>query len=145
MADLGYGSDTWCGDSMVTGRFSRGPNHVMLALYRRLITTKGTLRPLDEDSNEDELDYGFDLAKFVGAVAPEVAVLIAPPQIQAELRKDDRVLDVVARGRYEYNRDGTAVLFFDVTVVLHANSERFDFTVKIENLTSSLLVGGAAA
>lgn len=144
MADVGYGSDVWCGDSLVTGRFSRGVQHVMLALYRRLITPKTTLRPLDEESNEDELDYGFDLAKFVGAVAPEIAVLIAPAQIQAELRKDDRVLDVVARGRYTYNTDGTAVLFFDIDVVLHGAGERFAFTVKVADLTTSLLLGGAS-
>ncbi len=144
MGDTGYGSDTWCGDKLVTGRFSRGPMHVMLALYRRLITAKGTLRPLDEESNEDELDYGFDVAKFCGAVAPEIAVLIAPAQIQAELGKDDRVLDVVARGRYEYHPDASVDLFFDIAGVLHRDGERFDFTVKIADLSASLLLGGAA-
>lgn len=144
MADIGYGSDVWCGDSLVTGRFSRGVQHVALALYRRLITSKSTLRPLDEESNEDELDYGFDLAQFVGGVSPEIAVLIAPAQIQAELRKDDRVVDVVATGRYAYNTDGTADLIFDVSVTLHAGGERFDFTVKIADLTPSLLLGGAS-
>lgn len=143
MADLGYGADTWCGDSLVTGRFSRGVQNVVLAWYRRLITPKGTLRPLDEESNEDELDYGFDLAKFVGSVAPEIAVLIAPAQIQAELRKDDRVLDVVAVGSYAYRGDGTAVLLFDITVTLHSSGERFDFTVKIEDFKASLVLGGA--
>jgi hypothetical protein len=127
---------------MVTGRFSRGVTHVALALYRRLITPKTTLRPLDEDSNEDELDYGYDLAQFCGAVSPEIAVLIAPMQIQAELRKDDRVLDVVALGRYVYNNDGTADLFFDVSVVLQNAGDRFTFTVKIADLTPSLLLGG---
>jgi hypothetical protein len=108
-----------------------------------LITPKGTLRPLDEESNEDELDYGFDLATFVGAVQPEIAVLIAPAQIQAELRKDDRVLDVFARGSYTMRSDGTAVLLFEVSVTLHSSNERFDFTVKIENFVPSLVLGGA--
>ena len=143
MADLGYGSDTWCADSIVTGRFARGTTNVVLALYRRLITPKGTLRPLDEESNEDELDYGFDLATFVGMVQPEIAILIAPAQIQAELLKDDRVLDVVARGSYTLNSDGTAVLLFEVSVTLHSSNDRFDFTVKIENFVASLVLGGA--
>ncbi len=144
MADVGDGTDTWCADSLVTGRFSRGVNHVALALYRRLITPKGTLRPLDEDSNEDELDYGFDLSNYCGSVSPEVAILTAPLQIQAELRKDDRVLDVLAKGRYAYKSDGTADLFFDVLVTLHREGERFDFTVKISDFVASLVNGGAA-
>ena len=144
MADLGYGSDTWCGDSLVTGRFSRGVVHVVLALYRILITEQGTLRPLEEDSNEDELDYGFDVARFCGAVGPEMSVLTGPGQIQAALKKDDRVLDVVARGSYSYNSDGTADIFFDVSGVLRNAGEPFAFTVKIANLTPSLLLGGTS-
>jgi hypothetical protein len=144
MAEVGYGSDVWAGDSIITGRFSRGPMHVVLAFYRRLITPQGTLRPLDEESNEDELDYGFDLAQYCGAVSPEIAVLTAPLRIQAELRKDDRALDVVASGRYAYKSDGTADLFFEVAGVLHGAGERFGFTVKVADLTASLLLGGAS-
>lgn len=140
----GYGADTWCGDSMVTGRLSRGVTHVVLALYRRLITPRGTLRPVNENSNEEELSYGFDLAQFVGAVGPELAVLIAPPQICAELQKDDRVLAVDCVGRYAYNPDGTAILYFDVTGVLLEANEDFAFTVKIDNVTTSLLLGGTS-
>jgi hypothetical protein len=136
----GYGSDTWCGDSLVTGRMSRGVKHVVLALYRRLITPRGTLRPLNEDSNEDELNYGFDVAQFVGAVAPEVAVLIAPSQIAAEVEKDDRVLAAYSGGRYAYETDGTAVLYFDVTGALKAANESFTFTVQIKDLETSLLL-----
>ena len=140
---IGYGVDTWCGDSLVTGRFSRGVQNVVLALYRRLITPRGTLRPLDEDSNEDELNYGFDLAQYCGAVGPELAVLVAPGQIAAELQKDDRVLTVSAVGRYAYAPDGTATLYFDVSGTLHDANENFDFTVKIADLTATLLLGGA--
>ncbi len=140
---FGFGSDTWCADSLVTGRFSRGVQNVVLALYRRLITPRGTLRPLDEDSNEDELNYGFDLAQYCGAVGPELAVLTAPGQIAAELQKDDRVLTVSAVGRYVYAPNGTATLYFDVSGTLHDANENFDFTVKIADLTASLLTGGA--
>lgn len=139
----GYGSDTWCGDSLVTGRMSRGVVHVILALYRRLITPRGTLRPLKEESNEEELAYGFDLAQYVGAVGPELAVLIAPPQICAELQKDDRVIACNAAGRYSYNSDGTATLFFDVSGTLQNPNSDFSFTVKIADLAASLLLGGA--
>lgn len=140
----GYGSDTWCGDSLVTGRFSRGRMHVILALYRRLKTPKGTLRPLNEDSNEDELDYGFDVAQFVGACDPEVAVLIAPPQIAAECEKDDRVLSATVTGRYQYTKAKLAILYFDIIVTLKDENESFVFTVKIDDLETSLLLGGNA-
>jgi hypothetical protein len=144
VADFGYGSDVWTGESMVTGRFSRGATHVMLSMYRRLITPKGTLRPLDEDSNEDESDYGFDVAQYCGAVGPELAVLTAPMRMQAELKKDDRQADVAVTASYAYKSDGTADIFFVVSVVLKGSNERFTFTVKIANLTASLLLGGAS-
>lgn len=141
----GYGSDTWCGDSLVTGRFSRGRAHVVLALYRRLITPRGTLRPLNEDSNEDELDYGFDVAQFCGACDPEIAALIAPPQIAAELEKDDRVSTCQVFGRYTYVSPGIAVLYFDISVTLRDDGESFTFTVKIADLETSLLLGGTSS
>lgn len=127
---------------MITGRLARGIVNVVLALYRRLTTPRGTLRPLDEDSNEDELTYGFDLAQYCGAVGPELAVLIAPGQIAAELQKDDRVVSVFARGRYTYNPDGTAVIYFDVSGTLHNAGDSFGFTVKITDFTSSLVLNG---
>lgn len=147
----GYGIDIWCGDSLVTGRYSRGKMNVILALYRRLRTPRGTLRGIDDGTgliaaNEDELAYGFDLAELVGAVGPETAVQIAPGRIQAELLKDDRVIDVLVVAQQPvYTPDGMAALFFDVSGVLQEEGDDFQFTVKVENLETSLILGGAGS
>lgn len=139
----GYGQDVWCGDSMVTGRLSRGVTNVVLALYRRLITQAGTLRPIDEDSDEDELDYGLDLAGECGEVGPERAVKLMPARIRAELMKDDRVLDVLVIAQpIVYASDGTAVIAFDVSGVLHEEGEQFKFTVSVQDATVELILGG---
>lgn len=141
----GYGQDTWCGDSIVTGRFARGPTNALLGLYRRLITERGTLRGIDdENSNEDELDYGLDLAELIGDSDPEEAVLLMPGRISAELKKDERVASVfVVAQAPAYNPDGTANLFFDVSGVLR-DGEDFRFTVKVADATVSLLLGGSS-
>lgn len=144
----GYGVDIWCGDSLVTGRYARGKMNAVLAMYRRLITPRGTLRGIGGDevaANEDELAYGLDLSALCGEVGPETAVLIVPGQIKAELLKDDRVADVFVSATYYYNDDGTAVVLFAVSGLLQNDGDDFQFTVKVEGVTTSLLLGGAAS
>lgn len=140
----GYGQDTWCGDSLVTGRLARGVTNVVLSYYRRLTTARGTLRGLDdENKNEDELTFGFDLAELCGETDPETAVKIVPPQIRAELMKDDRSLDVnVIAHPPAYDSEGLATLVFDVEGILVDAGENFRFTVTVEGATVSLLIGG---
>lgn len=143
----GYGIDIWCADSLVTGRYARGKMNVVLALYRRLITPRGTLRGVgDESSNEDELSYGLDLSELIGEMDPEDAVKIVPGRIRAELLKDDRVADVLVVA-YDpvYASDGTATLRFDVSGSLINEGDSFEFSVKIENLEVSLLLGGSSS
>jgi hypothetical protein len=140
----GYGQDTWCADSIVTGRYARGKMNVILAFYRRLITPRGKLRGLGNNTNEDELAYGFDLAELCGEVGPETAVKIAPGRIQSELLKDDRAADVFVTALPPvYAPNGGASLFFEVGGILQDDGEDFQFTVKVEGVKTSLLLGGA--
>jgi hypothetical protein len=144
---LGYGADTWCGDSLVTGRLARGVNNVVLSQYRRLITEPGTLRPVDETSDEDELSFGIDLSAECGEMHPEAAVKILPARIRAELMKDDRVLDVLVTAQpVAYDSDGTATISFDVFGVLRDEGDNYKFTVSVTSGAdiAKLILGGDA-
>ena len=57
------------------------------ALYRRLITPRGTLR-----GSEAAAAYGFDVSGYVGAVGYPAARQAFSALVTGELLKDDRVL-----------------------------------------------------
>jgi hypothetical protein len=139
----GYGTDTWCGGGLLTGRTARGVMSVALALYRRLITPRGTLRGVaDED---DELNYGFDMASYVGKVGYEVSINALPGLVRGELMKDDRVLDVVATVTPVDNGDGTIDLLVEVDVVLQDEGDEFAMTMSVDDAGTELLRVSEAA
>lgn len=86
-----FGREMSCTDSLRTGRYAIGVRLVAEACYRRLITPRGTLR-----GGEDEANYGLDLTGFVGSTNPRQLEVKLPSLIAAELKKDPRVLEVVA-------------------------------------------------
>lgn len=138
---IGYGVDTWCGASRITGRLSRGRTTLALALYRRLITPRGTLT----GSPEAEV-YGFDVASFVGRVGTDRALGALPSMIAAELRKDDRVLDAFVVVNKSIDLAGNITL--DIVCHVTPQDESDDFTLTMstasafENLPQVLVLTG---
>ncbi len=127
----GYGSDTWCTDSLVTGRLVSGRTLVAQALYRRLITPRGMLA--DDDT------YGLDLAGYVGAVGTTVALAALPSLVRAELLKDDRVSDVAVTSAISTERSGLVSIALEIGVVLTDESEQFSLTVGVSSAGAALL------
>ncbi len=121
---IGYGVDTWCGDSRVTGRLARGRTLLALALYRRLITPRGMLT----GSEEAEV-YGFDVASFIGRVGDERAAGALPSMIAAELRKDDRVADVLVEVLRTEDALGDVTLTLTIHVTPQDESADFALTM----------------
>lgn len=134
MADAGYGVDIWCSDSMVSGRYARGPIAVALALFRRLITPRGMLR-----GGEDEQAGGLDLAEYVGAVGPATALAALPGLVRGELLKDDRVLDVSVESAISQESNGDVSVVLTIDVVLQNESDRFSLTVSADTVDAELL------
>jgi hypothetical protein len=85
------GLDTYCLDSLRTGRLVGGTTLVAQNAYHRLTTLLGTLR-----GGDDEANYGLDLASKVGRAASDKEAASLPTQINAELRKDQRIASVEA-------------------------------------------------
>lgn len=133
---VGYGSEVWCTDKLVTSRRVRGPMVVIQALYRRLITPRGTLRGGDEESA-----YGFDLAEYVGAVSTELALAALPGIVRGELSKDDRVTSIDVTVTTSTDAAGDVTILLEVTGVLVDEEDDFVFTVAA-SATSVTLLGG---
>ena len=132
----GYGRDTWCDKALRPGRFAEGAQVVLLALYRRLITPRGMLRGGDE-----EAVYGFDVSSYIGDVGTETALAALPALIAGELRKDDRVADVLVRTSRAEGSDGLVSVGIEVDVVLSESSQNYTLTLEASNTTVELLGG----
>lgn len=134
MALQGYGVDTWCMNGLQTGRFARGSQLVAQALYRRLITPRGTLRGGPEEEN-----YGIDLAEYCGRAGDPTTVAMVPTIVRGELAKDDRVEEISCTSSVIETEPGLLSLLLTVTVRLVDEDETFEFTVGIDDVTVTFL------
>lgn len=134
---MAYGTEVWCTDKMQSGRLARGKVALVQALYRRLITPRGTLRGGDQESN-----YGIDLADYVGAIGYDTAILALPSVVRSELLKDERVLDVDVTVTTATNSAKGIEITIAVSVIPQDESEAFTFNVSVSDVSAEL-IGGA--
>lgn len=127
---MSYGTDTWAVNGVRTGRLVSGRLLVAQALYRRLITPRGSLLY--------DLSYGLDLSEFVGEVGPELAAAALPGMIRNELMKDDRVSDVGVSITVS-NEGAETTLTIEVTAVLADSGEEFSLTLGVSSVNTQLL------
>ena len=133
---MSYGVDTSCGErGYLSGRLVTGEELVIQAIFRRLTTPRGTLNATDE-----EAAYGLDVSGFVGAGANSPRIRALSSMIEAELSKDDRILSATAF--VETSRDGERD-FIDISldVLLTEESTRFPLTIRVNQLTASIISG----
>jgi hypothetical protein len=140
----GYGRGMWCTDSLVSGRRDFGAGLVARALYRRLITPRGTLigpGGLSDDApgGDEESAYGFDVSAYVGDVGTETAIQALPGLVRGELMKDDRVSDVAVVATAATNAALETVITLEVSGVLRDSGEQFTFTVGVSEVTAEFL------
>jgi len=132
----GYGLDTWCLDSLSPGRYARGATLVAQALYRRLITPRGTLRGGDE-----EAAYGFDVSGYCGAVGYPVALAAFPSLVRAELLEDDRVSEVTVQATQLEGEGGEISITLEIDCTLADEGETFSLTLSVTDVTTTILGG----
>lgn len=133
MAD-GYGTDTYCYDTIRTGRLASGPELVAQAIFRRLTTARGTLQDGDEGAV-----YGLDLLDFVGQVGTTDAVDALPDAVAAEILKDDRVESVVVTATSSTDSAGLVTIVLNADATLQDAKQSFTLTVSITDLDITLL------
>jgi hypothetical protein len=133
----GYGADTWCLSSMTTGKIARGRALLVQALYHRLVTPRGTLR-----GSAEALTYGLDLAGLIGTVGYDKPGVIAG-MVSAELRKDDRVLDVLVDVTRNTDTNGEVSLILTIHVTPLDETGDFPFTLSANDNGVELILTAA--
>jgi len=133
---VGYGLDTWCLDHLQPGRYARGSTLVAQALYRRLITPRGTLRGGDEESA-----YGFDVSGYVGAIGYQSALQAIPGLVRGELLKDDRLSEVEVKATFTEETNALIGILLDVRVTLADEDETFSLTLAVTDVNTTILGG----
>jgi hypothetical protein len=140
----GYGIETWCLDALQPGRYATRATVVVQALYRRLITPRGTLIPLDDAGGDEESAYGFDVSGFVGAVGYETAAQALASLVTGELLKDDRVLPTLeVTAKLLKGSTGEDEIELSIVGDLADESESFSFTLRVTDVSVDFLRGGA--
>jgi len=133
----GYGVEAWCADGLVSGRFTTGAMTVALALYRRLITPRGSLMGVEDD--DEELNVGLDVCGYIGAVGNSTALRALPGLVAGELSKDKRVRAISCTIEQTIGEDGLIDLTLTIDVTLHDSGEDFTLTVAADDVSAELL------
>lgn len=126
-----FGKDTSCTDSLKPGRYATGAQLVGEAVYRRLITPRGMLR-----GGEDEANYGLDLTEFVGSTSTKQDAAAAASRIKAELKKDERIIDVVVEVTPSTEGPET---YFEVTINAETTEGPFDLQIGVSDVNVEIL------
>ena len=127
----GYGSDVSLTTKLVTGRLLTGKAVVIEALFRRLITPRGSLYY--------DLTFGFDVSGLVGAVGYRRSAAVLGGMVENELAKDDRVINVRCEATLSTLDDGTLQLLLDVDATLVETGEDLSFTASVTDVSTELL------
>lgn len=132
MADTNYGMDLSCTDSVEVSRYVYGPELVGQALYRRLITPRGTL-----SGGAQEQAYGLDLSALIGANPSESLLASLPSRISNECLKDPRVSDVSVTYQVQTAQSLTTVTF-QIEATLQ-DGQTFSLQILSSGVSSQLL------
>lgn len=132
----GYGVEVSLTDKLVTGRLVSGKAVVVEALYRRLITPRGSL---GSSVFPEDLIYGFDVSAYVGAVGYERAAATIGGMASNELSKDDRVQSVLCTATISEQTPGSLLLLLDIDGVLVDEGETFSLTLGVSDVSVELL------
>jgi hypothetical protein len=124
------------------GRYAQGSEVVAQAIYRRLITPRGTLIPLDDEGGDEESAYGFDVSGYCGAIGYPAALQALPALVTGEILKDDRVLPtIVVKSTLVPGNDGEDAIELDVRGDLADESGSFAFTLSVTAVSVEFVRG----
>jgi len=131
---MSYGMDLSCTDGLEVSRYVTGVELVGQALYRRLITPRGTLT-----GGAQEQAYGFDLPGLIGSNPTESLIASLPARIRSECLKDPRVLDVSVSVFVEKTSQVTSSLTITIEATLQSEDETFSLSILSTGVSARLL------
>lgn len=123
-----FGTDIDCGPDGLSPTFDlvSGRQALVQAVLHRYQTQRGSL--------VDDRNYGLDVRAWVGKRADSVQRLAWQGQLEAEARKDERILGAQARLTFD-----TTTGFLRFTLAVETTEGPFTLTVAVTELTVDLL------
>lgn len=129
---LSQTQDTFCEDTLRPGRMAKGITLLAQRLYHRLITPAGALK-----GDEEEADFGFDLAAIVGSTSDRDLGPTLPGRVTNELRKDPAVDTVKVTSQRVKAADGT--VSWSLAIEVESDEGPFEMFVAVSAVTVDLL------
>ena len=124
-------TDTYCVDSIKTGRLASGTTLTAQRFYHSLITPRGSLR-----GGEDEESFGEGLAGILGMNATE-----AERQIKAKVTraasKDEEILSASTTIVKTVETNGSAS--FIVTISAQSSTGPFELVLAVSDVTVAMI------
>lgn len=127
-----YGTDSYCLDSMKTGRMVRGTALIGQRLYHALITPRGALL-----GGPDEESFGEDLEELVGSPAGKESERAIRNKVQRAASKDDEILSVSVNIQTTTETNGA--VSHEVSITAQTAKGPFDLVLSINDLEVSLV------
>ena len=128
---LTEGRDTYCVDELRPGRYARGVQLVAQRCYHRLITPRGDLL-----GGDDEANFGFDLASFVGSTSPNDVDAMLPVRVRNELLKVPMVYGVDVKA---VRTESQKRISWTLTIRVQSGAGPFELIVGVSEVTTELL------
>ena len=127
-----YGTDTYCLDSMKTGRMVSGATLIGQRFYHALITPRGALL-----GGPDEESFGEDFEELVGAPAGKESERAIRNKVQRAASKDDEILSVSVNIQTTTETNGA--VSHEVSITAQTAKGPFDLVLSINDLEVSLV------
>ncbi len=124
---INYGRDLSCLNRLETGRTVTGTELVLQAIYRRLITPRGSVI--------DAPNYGTNIEELLSRAYTKEGLASIPGIIRAEVLKDERVLTATVKARFETFPNVRLVVEIDCT----SAAGPFDLTLGVSEVSTELL------
>lgn len=127
-----YGTDTYCLDSLKTGRMASGAILVGQRLYHALITPRGALL-----GGPDEESFGEDLSELIGSPAGKESERAIRGKIQRAASKDEEILSVSVD--IMTTTETTGAVGHEVRIVADTARGPFALVLAVSELSISLV------
>ena len=127
-----YGTDTYCRDSMKTGRMVSGATLIGQRFYHALITPRGALI-----GGPDEESFGEDFSSLVGSPAGIESERAIREKIQRAASKDEEILSVAIQ--IQTTVETTGSVSHEVQIAADTSSGPFNLVLSIDDLSVELV------
>ena len=127
-----FGQDTYCLDSLMTGRMASGATLIGQRLYHALITPRGALL-----GGPDEESFGEDLEELIGSPAGKETEQEIRLRIRRAVSKDEEILSAAVEIRSTIESNGAVA--HDVSIAAETAKGPFKLVLSIDDLSASLV------